>query len=166
MHLQKLRELRVCRTCKEEKSLSEYGVRRASKDGLMTQCKECNKKAQRVQYSSNKKYYLDRNRELRASNRERYKKTKEGKPCTRCGGLFPQVCMDYDHIDHKSKRLCVAQMMGYSWNVIQKEIDKCELVCANCHRIKTYETSTRQKQHRITTSHKRPKRKCPDRRNS
>src|SRR5699024_8503412 len=153
MHVQKSRELRACRTCKEEKSLSEYGVRRASKDGLMTQCKECNRKAQKVQYSSNKKYYLDRNRELRASNREKYRKTKEGKPCARCGGLFPQVCMDYDHIDPKSKRLCVAQMMGYSWNAIQKEIDKCELVCANCHRIKTDRKSTRLNSSHVSISY-------------
>lgn len=150
--------LRECRTCKVIKPLIEYGVRRASKDGLMTECKSCNILKQKKYYKDNKTYFLDRNRELRASNREKYRLTKEGKPCANCGGTFPQECMDYDHRGHKSKRLCVAQMLGYSWHVIQAEIDKCDLVCANCHRIKTYATTARQKQHTITTSLKRLKR--------
>lgn len=162
MQNMKYQELRICSKCKIEKSISEYGVRRASKDGLMTMCKECNRVKQRKQYKGNKKYYLDRNRELRSLNREKYKKTKEGKPCSHCGGIFPQVCMDYDHVDPSTKRMCVAQMMGYSWKDIQKEIDKCELICSNCHRIKTYETSNRQEQHTITTGHKRLKPKRAD----
>lgn len=151
-------KLRACRTCKEIKPLLEYGVRMASKDGLMTECKACNVAKQKIQYSGNKKYYLDRNRELRARNREMYRAAKEGKPCAHCGGVFPQVCMDFDHREPEGKRLCVAQMLGFSWSVIQEEINKCDLLCANCHRIKTYETANLQKQHRITTHLKRDKR--------
>lgn len=148
-------DYRTCRTCKVEKPISNYGVRRASKDGLMTQCKECNKSGQKIQYSKNKKYYLDRNREQRAKNRKLYTELKSNTPCAKCGGHFPNCVMDYDHKDPSSKKMCVAQMMGYSWKVILEEIAKCELLCANCHRIKTYETTNRQKQHRITTSTKR-----------
>ena len=148
----KSENLRICRTCKTEKSITEYGIRRASKDGLMTQCKQCNKLAQKSQYSKNKKYYLDRNREQRSNNRERYKHYKSNTPCSRCGGVFPNCVMDFDHRDPTEKKHCVAQMMGYSWGRILEEIAKCDLLCANCHRIKTYETTNRQKQHRITAS--------------
>ena len=157
MQKEKSKELRICKKCKTEKPVSNFGVRNANSDGLMVVCKECNRLSQKIQYSNNKTYYLDRNREHRSRNRELYRQSKEGKPCARCGGVFPQVVMDYDHLDPKTKRMCVAQMLGYSWADIQSEINKCELLCSNCHRIKTYETSNRQKQHRITTCHKRSK---------
>ena len=153
-----MKNLRICRTCKNAKPLSEYGVRNASADGKMTMCKVCDRAAQKVQYANNKKYYLDRNRIHRKRNRDRYNALKAGAPCAHCGGVFPAVCMDHDHIDPNTKKLCVAQMMGYSWKMIKDEIAKCELLCANCHRIKTYETTVRQKQHRITTDYKRNKR--------
>lgn len=156
------KRLKECSICYKEKPVSEFSVRRASPDGLCGACGICSAEKQREQYKDNKKYYLDRNRELRSKNREKYRETKEGKPCAHCGGLFPQVCMDYDHIDPKTKKLCVAQMMGYSWKDIEKEISKCELICSNCHRIKTYETTNRQKQHTITTCYKRPRPKRSD----
>jgi len=149
--------LKECNRCSKEKPISDFSVRRASPDGLCGDCKLCAVEKQKKQYRNNKKYYLDRNREIRSKNREKYRETKEGKPCAHCGGLFPQVCMDYDHIDPKTKKLCVAQMLGYSWKDIEKEISKCELICSNCHRIKTYETTNRQKQHTITTHYKRSK---------
>ena len=147
--------MRNCRSCIIAKPLSEFGVRRASADGLMKVCKSCNREKQKAQYSNNKKYYLDRNRDLRTVNRGKYKASKEGKPCAMCHNSFPQVCMDYDHVDPSTKKMCVAQMLGHSWSAIQEEIDKCVLLCSNCHRIKTYETTERQVQHKITTSPKR-----------
>jgi hypothetical protein len=32
---------------------------------------------------------------------------------------------------------------GFSWAAIKKEILKCEVVCANCHRIRTYDRLTK-----------------------
>jgi 5-methylcytosine-specific restriction endonuclease McrA len=108
---------------------------------------------QKLQYENNKKYYLDRNRETRASNRDRHKELKN-KPCSCCGGVYPHYVMDFDHVDPATKKMCVSKMMGHSWAQIEAEIAKCVLLCSNCHRIKTYETGNRQQQHTITTGHK------------
>src|SRR6267143_5737259 len=55
-------------------------------------------------------------------------------PCSDCGNTFPPECMDWDHI--KGKKLYnVSQMKEYGKDLIMEEISKCELVCANCHRI-------------------------------
>lgn len=60
---------------------------------------------------------------------------KEGKPCADCGGVFPPVCMDFDHV--RGEKLCnVAKMGTYAWSRVLEEIAKCDLVCANCHRIR------------------------------
>lgn len=59
-------------------------------------------------------------------------------PCTDCGHTFPTVCMQFDHTeDNKEYNVSSMVMMGYSIARIDVEIAKCELVCANCHAIRT-----------------------------
>jgi len=151
---------KTCTRCKQHKPISQYGN---TADKKLSACRECINKAQKIQYANNKKYYLDRNRERRAINREWYQEIKNKTPCVKCGNQYPYYVMDYDHIEPTNKILCVAQMMGFSRKAILNEMAKCELLCANCHRIKTYETSNRQQQHRITTANKRPRSKCTNR---
>lgn len=63
----------------------------------------------------------------------------KSKPCTDCGGKFPVCCMDFDHIPGSTKSYDIGSMFAhhYSRQLIEKELLKCELVCANCHRIRT-----------------------------
>lgn len=60
----------------------------------------------------------------------------KSQPCTDCGCTFPPVSMDFDHISNKIKG--ISYMVTCSWESIQREIEKCELVCANCHRVRTW----------------------------
>lgn len=57
-------------------------------------------------------------------------------PCTDCGQRFPVECMDFDH-KYGEKIKDVAKMVDFSEEKLMAEIAKCELVCANCHRIRT-----------------------------
>lgn len=59
--------------------------------------------------------------------------------CADCGENDP-VVLEFDHTDRKMKFKTVAKMLSghYSWESISREIDKCEIRCANCHRRKTY----------------------------
>lgn len=59
-------------------------------------------------------------------------------PCTDCGNRFPSVCMDFDHVrDDKQFSIGTAVMSERKWETVLAEIDKCEVVCSNCHRIRT-----------------------------
>ena len=61
----------------------------------------------------------------------------KGLPCTDCGNRFPPECMDFDHIEN-NKFKGVAQLAKvYNLAKVIDEVAKCELVCANCHRIRT-----------------------------
>jgi hypothetical protein len=54
-------------------------------------------------------------------------------PCTDCGNKFPPECMDFDHVrGHKAFK--ISNVGGTSFRKLIKEIEKCEIVCANCHR--------------------------------
>lgn len=60
-------------------------------------------------------------------------------PCTDCGGRFPSEVMEFDHLDASNKKDDVTVLVRAlkTHEVVLAEIDKCELVCANCHRIRT-----------------------------
>lgn len=59
-------------------------------------------------------------------------------PCLDCGHRFPLVCMDFDHVRGEKKfNVSQAYNVAGSWQKIIDEIAKCEIVCANCHRIRT-----------------------------
>ena len=64
--------------------------------------------------------------------------TFKGKPCIDCNGTFPFHVMDFDHV-RGLKRFNVGEMGTHSLQAITDEIEKCDLICANCHRIRTYD---------------------------
>ena len=94
-----------------------------------------------------RKAWYEKNKELEKAkalaryeaNRKYINKIKAN-PCSWCGGIFTPSAMDFHHIDpdtkankdNKSNRAINA-----TWSIekIDEEIAKCELVCANCHRI-------------------------------
>lgn len=126
-----------CGRCGEEKSLDEFNKSSVKKDGLATVCRLCNREYLKNHYYSNKEYYYQKSKNTRRAYRERISKLKENTPCSDCGNKFPPICMDYDHIeDNKINSVAVLVTIG-SWESIMKEIEKCELVCSNCHRIRT-----------------------------
>ena len=58
-------------------------------------------------------------------------------PCSDCGGRFEPCCMDFDHLPGADKLMEVSALRGSTREKLEAEIAKCELVCANCHRIRT-----------------------------
>lgn len=58
-------------------------------------------------------------------------------PCTDCGGSFPYYVMDFDHKENKKFKISGFGSRGLE--TVKKEIAKCDLVCANCHRQRTHE---------------------------
>lgn len=91
-------------------------------------------------YERNKKLYKDKNARRRKELIAFVISLKQ-KPCTDCGVKYPHYVMDFDHRDPKTKISTVSMMANfhsYSKEKILEEINKCDLVCANCHRIRTY----------------------------
>lgn len=60
----------------------------------------------------------------------------KSRPCHDCGVIYPYYVMDFDHIS--DKRFVISAAVNKSTAVLEQEMSKCEVVCANCHRIRTY----------------------------
>jgi hypothetical protein len=61
-------------------------------------------------------------------------------PCLACGGTFPFFVMQFDHRDPSQKRYVVSLMVGrVGRDTILAEVAKCDIVCANCHRDRSYQ---------------------------
>lgn len=60
-------------------------------------------------------------------------------PCADCGCTYPSFVMDFDHLDPSSKSFEISQHLTHKpWTVVLAEIAKCEVVCANCHRLRSW----------------------------
>ena len=58
----------------------------------------------------------------------------KGGCCEKCGYDKYIGALDFHHLDPKEKDFSISNKLGCSWNKIKKELDKCILVCSNCHR--------------------------------
>lgn len=97
------------------------------------------------------KYYLAHKAELnrratlrKQNNRNKLRKLingiKAGKACLDCNQVFPCYVLHFDHRDPVEKFMDISEMLthAYSEKKVFNEIAKCDLVCANCHAIRTH----------------------------
>lgn len=65
------------------------------------------------------------------------------KPCMDCGKKYPPYVMDFDHRENEKKELLVSKVGAYGMPALLREIQKCDVVCSNCHRIRTHDRKER-----------------------
>lgn len=128
----------TCRQCGEEKAVTEFNFKDKRRGRRQVYCRECTREQVRLHYQAHQLYYVrkarKRTKQLRQAQRKWIWDYLELHPCLDCGEADP-CCLDFDHVRGK-KVAPVSRMIsnGYSWGAIEKEIRKCEVRCANCHR--------------------------------
>lgn len=131
--------MKVCGRCKVNKNISDFRKRSGVSHGLSAWCKSCFNEYDRERYKN-----LESERIRKRKNQSKViKKSQDyiwdylkNNPCIDCGESDP-VVLEFDHIDPKNKTANVSELIKYSIYKIEKEINKCEVRCANCHRRKT-----------------------------
>jgi hypothetical protein len=89
-------------------------------------------------YRKNPKKYQVANKGKREENRRRVRAYLATHPCIDCG-ISDIRLLEFDHQRDKKAAITVMVNKPCSWGTIAKEIEKCLVRCANCHRIKTCE---------------------------
>ena len=133
--------MKNCSICKENKDTIEFNKNKYKKDGYQNVCKKCNRERSRKYYDSNKELHKinikNRKAENKLISRKKLNEYLKEHPCIDCG-YSNIIALEFDHREMNSKYSNVSEMIGvYSWNKIEDEINKCDVRCSNCHRIKT-----------------------------
>lgn len=131
---------KICPGCGEERDVeNDFTWKYKDRDIRQTRCKCCQSQINKRHYQNNKQSYLDRVRIREVgvieNNRKRLADYLRHHPCVDCGQTDIRV-LEFDHVrGNKSNNIARMVGEGFSWSTIEAEIAKCEVRCANCHRI-------------------------------
>ncbi len=134
--------MKKCTRCGIEKSLSEFNFKDKSLKKHTSSCKTCTRLLIKNHYNENREYYLNkthkRNKALRQALISHTVDYLRKNPCVDCGEDDIAV-LDFDHKDLSTKSDSISAILRNRSSVdsLVKEIEKCEVRCANCHRRRT-----------------------------
>ena len=115
--------MKVCFKCKTEKGKKEFTSSPKRPDGLYAYCKKCTR-----EYKTNRR--IEMKKKL-----NKYKKTLRCKIC----GFSDWRALTFHHKNPDQKTGDVSDIIRSSWKAAKKEIEKCDVLCSNCHAIEHYE---------------------------
>ncbi len=106
---------RICTACSQEKPITEF-----YKKGRYShsECRSC---------------FNKRSTEKQRKNKIQAVAYKGGR-CVRCGYQGHVAALDFHHLDPQKKNFAISTLKNHSFRKMKDELDKCILLCANCHR--------------------------------
>lgn len=119
-------ELKICSSCHQEKPISAFYSQPKHKYGVMSMCKDCFNKFCAERWRDRKIKYI---RQL-------------GGKCQCCGyelNDHNSSVFHFHHINPQEKEYVWTKLRLFSDDKIQRELAKCQLLCANCHSLVHYE---------------------------
>ena len=131
-----------CARCGKRKRMSAFGTRKQKgRTYIRSYCKPCRADYIREYRTDPKK--MAKHKRADARRRQRLVeliRSKKNKPCSDCGGSFNHWQMDFHHRSDEEKLFDLGSVRrdGYGEENVLAEIAKCDLVCANCHRDRTW----------------------------
>jgi hypothetical protein len=128
---------RICSSCNIEKQIELFDRNKECLKGRTRQCKECRASKTRQWYADNR---LRRRQESNERNQNRRDECidKLGGKCMRCNESFPRCVYDFHHRDVTTKVNAISNLLRKP-KLLWEELKKCDLLCANCHRIVHFE---------------------------
>jgi hypothetical protein len=129
--------MKRCSTCKEWKPLDQFNKHSAALDGRQWNCRECNKAYHYSHLDRHMAQIRQRSARQRVENKRLLRQYLLEHPCVDCGEVDPLV-LEFDHLRDKAENVSRLVGAGHSWRRVVAEIAKCDVVCANCHRRRTF----------------------------
>jgi len=134
--------MKICTLCKQElpATVDFFNKDRRRKDGFQNACRECNRERSRRYYAENKEKHrevmADRRRAVKSRNQQNLCEYLTTHPCVDCDETNI-IMLDFDHTSNDKSFDVSFMIPDHSWEKVLEEIAKCEVVCANCHRLRT-----------------------------
>jgi len=145
--------MKRCNKCERDLDEEQFSWKLKGKS-RQAHCKSCHSQYRKRHYEDNRRKYLEKATKHRRVTakvlREKMVKLLQGRCCQTCG-FDNIVTLEFHHRNPDDKLMCVSDMLArnHSWAKILLEIEKCDILCANCHRIETAKQNNTYK-HRAT----------------
>ncbi|HBT0444874.1 TPA: hypothetical protein MA058_003532 [Klebsiella pneumoniae] len=128
-------QLKYCGRCFKYKELDLFSKNKSRKDGLNNYCKVCMKSYLKNHYNNNKRYYIDKAKNNSDKYLVEFIDFLKMQSCKDCGNSDIRV-LEFDH--KHDKCFNISDKVGQvPLKTLLPEIEKCDIVCANCHKIRT-----------------------------
>jgi len=128
---------KICCKCQQLKSFEEFNKNNSRKDGRQTYCRICSIKSAKYSYSSRKhelrQVFAERADIKRRKIVAQIGQIKADTGCIFCKEKEPS-CLDFHHTDNTKDKSVSYFAHAKSITKALKEIEKCIILCANCHR--------------------------------
>lgn len=126
-------DTKFCPTCKTDKPLDEFSWRSKPKNQRAPHCKVCYAAKRRETYQRNKAQIIAKNYERTKNTYAKYKQWKETLSCSLCPE-DDECTIELHHLDPSKKDFNVSELAWRgAWKKLMEEVDKCIVVCGNCH---------------------------------
>ena len=138
----KKRLTKRCPKCGVTQSREHFSPCRTKADGLQSWCKACTKECNNARYadtsSGRRQSVRTAEDQARKRNQEFVWQYLDEHPCIHCGET-DIVVLEFHHISQSSKEFSIANISnkGVGLSTLQKEMEKCVVLCANCHKRET-----------------------------
>ena len=126
---------KICSECKIDKPLDDFSINKAKPDGRNGKCKKCHVIYVKQHYLRNPKTYKDAVKRRQIKIKEFVKEYKSKKICIICGESRWWV-LEFHHRNPSEKEVALSNihLKGWSEKKNKEELEKCDILCANCHR--------------------------------
>jgi len=127
-------EVKMCCVCKKEKPLSNFAWKSKVLNKVSYDCKVCHRIARKKHYDTNpaERVRIKADTERRREAAWEYVKSLKMKAKCKCGYGNPAGLV-FHHLGNKDIEISNAIANGWSLKSLKEELNKCEIVCANCH---------------------------------
>lgn len=120
-----------------EKPYSDFPPNKECTGGVTGTCRQC------YNAKTTKWYRENRERRQQAANERNRKRKAEmvnhfGGKCHDCGGVFPQCVYEFHHLDPSQKDVNPSAALSWSKDRMWDELNKCVMLCANCHKVRHF----------------------------
>ena len=125
----------ICRKCGEKKNSEEFVNDKYKKNGKVNLCKVCKRNSDKISYEKRKESINIKKKKKIDLFRKTYQELKNNKCCLKCDETKHHL-LDFHHKDDSKKDFNIGTEAWRCLNIekIIKEIEKCVILCSNCHR--------------------------------
>lgn len=125
---------KTCSGCGKTLPIGRFAHKDQTRAIRASQCKRCHAKVRRAYYEKNSDIEKARAEKAKRKKLQVYRDLKRSVACIRCGENHP-AALHFHHRDASQKEFTLAKSIwhGYSIERIKAEIEKCDVLCANCH---------------------------------